>query len=124
MNFMPNLLEEALKIIPAAEFQWLKFAGNADNEMGRTVPAYAAPVTVAGSVQEVPSAMYDQLGLQRSKNYKTFFGSRFMQSLGRGGQENPDRMLYQGKTYEVVDASDWYTYNGWAYVIGVEIDAA
>lgn len=124
MDFKNNLLKQALQIIPPSAFYLQKFTGNTVNELGNDVSSYAEPVKLTGSVQAVDSATYQELGLDFNKNYKTFFAGSIMQSLGRNGQESPDRLIYQGKVYEVVNANDWYAYNGWTYVIGVEVGNA
>lgn len=123
MDFMNNLLEEALRVIPPTVFHLRKFAGNVENEMGYSVPAYGEPVEISGSVQPVSGMVYEQLGLHRDKNHKTFFGSKLMENLSHKGPESPDIIIYESKTFEVVSAMDWYSYNGWTYVIGTEKDA-
>lgn len=120
MDFANNLLEEALQIIPASVFRLQKFIGNTTNERGLDIAEYAAPVEVRGSVQDMDGSLYQELGLDLSKNYRTFYGSKLMEGLGRNIQAMPDRIIYDGKIWEVVNAAHWYGYNGWTYVIGVE----
>jgi hypothetical protein len=114
-----NLLQKALRLIPGESFQYLKFLGEQANAMGIKVPTYATPITVFGSVQSPENSLYQQLGLDLDKNYKLFYGSTAIK--GNETQPQPDKFIYEGKTFETVRNSDWFTYDGWCGVLAVEI---
>lgn len=114
-----NLLQKALNIIPPETFQYEKFEGEGINEMGIMIPTYADPITVSGSVQSPENALYEQLGLSLEKNYKIFYGSSKIK--GNEAQSQPDRFIYQGKTYETIKNADWFNYDGWCGVLTVEV---
>ena len=117
-----NLLKKALKLIPGESYQYFKFEREEVNSFGISVPVYAAPKTITpqnGMVQSPENSVYQQLGLSLDKNYKIFYGAISIQ--GNETQKQPDRFLYQNKTFETVRNADWFTYDGWCGVLAVEI---
>jgi hypothetical protein len=115
---MNNLLKMALSIIPRVQFQVKRFASQVPNDIGLTVPTYAAPVTVWGCVQAVDNSAYQQLGLEFGKNYIAVWAEIAM--LGIDKQEVSDQIIYDSKTFNVVTSTDWMNYNGWSSIIAVE----
>ena len=100
-------------------FTFYKYEGATIDDMGRDVPSYADAVTYRGSIQPVPNKMYEQLGLDLDKNYKTVFCSKLMYSNAESVQ--PDRIVYDGRTYEIVENKNWYETNGYTKVLMVEL---
>lgn len=99
--------------------EFYKYLGSALDDMGRDVPVFADPVIITGSVQAVPNRMYEQLGLDLNKNYKTVFSTELIQSIAEEIQ--PDRIVYDGRTYEIVENKNWYETNGYTKVLMVEL---
>jgi len=87
--------------------------------MGRDVPEYAPPVPATGSIQAVSNKMYEQLGLDLDKHYKIVFSPVLIQSIAEKIQ--PDRILYNGRTYEVAENKNWYETNGYTKVLMAEL---
>lgn len=114
-----NLLQKALKLIPGESYQYLKYVSDEANALGIKVPTYADPVTIIGSVQSPDNSLYEQMGLNLDKNYKIFYGSTDIK--GNELQPQPDRFIYDGKTFETVRNTDWFNYDGWCGVLAVEI---
>lgn len=114
-----NLLKKALKLIPPESYLYYEFLDETVNELGVSVPTYANPVSVSGSVQSPENSLYNQLGLSLDKNYKIFYGA--ISIKGNEVQPQPDRFLYDGKIYEVVKNSNWFNYDGWSGVLAVEL---
>ncbi|MBQ2284583.1 MAG: hypothetical protein II244_02825 [Clostridia bacterium] len=117
-----NLLKKALKLIPGESYQYLKYQGEIINDFGISVPSYATPVIITpqnGIVQSPENSLYQQLGLSLDKNYKIFYGATSI--LGNEAQPQPDRFIYDGKTFETVRNTDWFNYDGWCGVLAVEI---
>lgn len=100
-------------------FTFYKWLGSTVDEMGRDVPNYDEAITLTGSVQAVPNKMYEQLGLDFNKNYKTVFCSALIQSIAENIQ--PDRIIYDGRTYDVVENKNWYETNGYTKILIVEV---
>lgn len=115
---MNNLLSDALSVIPRSVFQVKKFSSKTVNERGIVVPVYADPVSVSGIVEAVKNTAYQALGLEFGKNYIMAWAEYSM--AGIDTQEVADRIIYNGKTYTVINTTDWLLYNGWTSVIAVE----
>ena len=113
-----NLLNKALNIIPAENYQFIKFKSEEVNSFGVKVPTYEAPITIRGSVQSPENSLYQQLGLSLDKNYKIFYGSTDIK--GNEAQTQPDKFIYNGKTFETVKNANWFIYDGWCGVLAVE----
>lgn len=117
-----NLLKKALRIIPGESYEYLKYIGEEVNSFGISIPTYADPVTITpnnGIVESIDNSVYQQLGLSLDKNYKLFYGA--ISILGNEAQSQPDRFIYEGKTFETVRNVDWFTYDGWCGVLAVEL---
>lgn len=101
------------------KFQLYKYIGSAVDAMGRDVPQYAEPVEYVGSLQPVQNKLYQQLGLDLAKNYRTLYCSALIEGLAENAQ--PDRIVYMGKTYETVENQVWFETNGWTKAIVCEL---
>lgn len=114
-----NLLKKALKLIPGESYQYLKYIDEEVNEMGIAVAQHAEPQIITGSVQSPENSLYEQMGLNLDRNYKIFYGA--VDIKGNEAQPQPDKFIYNGKTYETVKNSDWFNYDGWCGVLAVEV---
>lgn len=117
-----NLLKQALKLIPGESYQYLEYIDETTNAMGIKVATYADAVTITpdmGMAQSPENSLYQQLGLSLDKDYKIFYGAVNIQ--GNEEQPQPDRFIYQGKTYETVRNTNWFNYDGWCGVLAVEV---
>jgi hypothetical protein len=114
-----NLLKKALRLILPESYLYYQYLGESVNEIGISVPSYADPITITGSVQSPENSMYNQLGLSLDKNYKIFYGATSIN--GNETQNQPDRFLYDGRIFETVKNTNWFNYDGWSGVLAVEI---
>lgn len=117
-----NLLKLALKVIPGESYQYLKYTGEQVNALGIKVPSFADAQVITpdiGIVQSPENSVYQQLGLSLDKNYKIFYGAVNIE--GNETQPQPDRFIYQGRTYEAIRNTNWFDYDGWCGVLAVEI---
>lgn len=117
-----NLLEMALGLTGTQDVEWSAFEGKTTNAAGYDVATWADPVTVAGSFQAVSSSLIQQLGLDMSRNYGTFFASKNFGDLNR--DKTSDRLAYAGKIYQVISKTPWHAQDGWDYVLCVEVTNA
>lgn len=101
------------------QFKFLKWLKNTIDGMGRDVPEFAEPLTLTGSIQPVSNKMYEQFGLDLNKNYKIVFSSALIQSIAEKIQ--PDRIVYDNRTFEIVENKNWYETNGYTKVLMVEL---
>ena len=102
-------------------FTLYKYKRSILDEMGRDVAQYDGGVEYIGSIQPVQNKLYEQLGLDLTKNYKTLYCSTLIEGLAE--QAQPDRIIYDGLTYETVENQVWYESNGWTKAIICEVKA-
>lgn len=100
-------------------FQYFKYLRTEIDDMGRDVPAFDNPKPYTGSVQPVPNRLYEQLGLDLDKNYKIIYSPQLMKSLAEEIQ--PDRIVYENRTFEIVENKNWYETNGYTKILMVEL---
>lgn len=117
-----NLLNMALGLIGPQSVQWLRFQGITQNAAGFDVPTWQAPVEVLGSFQPVQASLLQQLGLDWTKNYATFFASYDVTDVDR--DKTGDRLIYAGRTYQVESKNPWFAQDGWENVLAVEVTNA
>lgn len=118
-NLLPVALNATAILGCNKQFQFLRFIKSDIDDMGRDIPQFEKPVLLTGSVQPLSNRMYVQLGLDFNRNYKTVFCPALIQSITEKLQ--PDRIVYDNRTYEVVEDKNLYQTNGWTKVLVVEI---
>lgn len=114
-----NLLEDALSLIDAQPFDYLKFAGRTTNDIGIDVPAYDPAVTLYGSIQAVPRSLFQVMGLDWKKNHIMIYSSSDLTGIQR--DSSGDRVEFNGRTFQGLSENDWTPIDGWSGVILVEI---
>ncbi len=119
LNLLPIAMAATQILGCNKQLEFYKYLGSVLDDMGRDVPAFADPVIITGSVQAVPNRIYEQLGLDLNKNYKTVFSTELLQSIAEGIQ--PDRLVYDSRTYEIVENKNWYETNGYTKILMVEL---
>lgn len=120
--FGTNLLNVAAGLIGVQVVAWRRFTGRAPNAAGIQVDTYAASVDVEGSFQPVPATLLQQLGLDMTKNYATFYASRDFGDPDR--DKAGDLLTYAGLTYKVISKNPWYAQDGWESVMCVQVTNA
>lgn len=119
LNLLPIAMNATAILGCNKEFQFYKYLGTVIDDMGRDVPEFAPPIPQTGSVQAVPNKMYEQFGLNLDKNYKIVYSPALIQSIAEEVQ--PDRIVYQKRTFEVVENKNWYETNGYTKALMVEL---
>lgn len=119
LNLLPIAMAATAILGCNKSFDFYKFSGSELDEYGRDIPTYAEAVTLTGSIQAVPNKMYEQLGLDLNKNYKTVFCPALMQSIAESLQ--PDIIVYDGRRYQIVENKNYYETNGWTKALIVEL---
>lgn len=115
-----NILNLALSVIAPQTLQYYEFISRVGNEIGVINNNYKPPVNISGSFQPVPNSVYSYMGLDFKKEYWMFYASSNMLNLTRG--RAGDRLVFQNKTYEIMDADEWFAIDGWNGVLCVLID--
>lgn len=115
-----NLLNVALGAVGSQPVEWSAFTGMTTNAAGVRVATWADPVTVRGSIQPASETLLQQLGLDRTKEYVTFYAS---QSFTRPDRDMAgDKLTYAGKTYQVQSPTRWFSQAGFEGALAVRID--
>lgn len=110
-----NLLAMALSVINPAPVIYYKYIGKQTNVLGFNVSQYAPPITIQGSLQPVPRAIYQTLGLNFEKSYFTFYTTTDVLDLTRN--LNGDQLIINGLQYHCESSNDWYNIDGWVGVM-------
>lgn len=119
LNLLPIAMAATAILGCNKPFKFYKFLTSSLDVYGRDIPEYSEPVTLTGSIQAVPNKMYEQLGLDLDKNYKTVFCPELMRSLAESLQ--PDIIEYNGGRYQIVENKNYYETNGWTKALMVEL---
>jgi len=120
--FGTNLLNVAAGLIGVQVVAWRRFTGRAANAAGVLVNTYGTSADVAGSFQPVPATLLQQLGLDFTKNYATFYASADFGDPDR--DKSGDLLTYAGRTYTVISKNPWYDQDGWESVMAVQVTNA
>ena len=75
------------------------------NDIGNEVPAVKLEASYIGSVQAVSNKMYEQLGLDLSKNYKLIYCPELLQSMAE--KTITGNILYDGRTWDIIENQNW-----------------
>lgn len=106
-----NLLKSALTVISSQTVDYYKFLSRAVNAAGLLVATYDTPIQLKGSLQPVARSMYEQLGLDFTKNYFIFYSSNNILTTDRN--VSGDKIVFQGGTYQCESTNNWYGVDGW-----------
>lgn len=121
MIALGNLLALAQGVVGVQPVTWERFTGRAENAAGYSVNSYAPAVPIQGTVQPVPQALYQRLGLDFKREYVTLYTVAGVVSVGR--DESGDRITHDGKTYLCESSTDWQAQAGWSSVLAVRVKA-
>lgn len=117
LNILPIAMEATAILGCNKEFTYIEYSETAStiNDIGVEVPAPALQTTYTGSIQAVSNKMYEQLGLDLSKNYKVVFCPELIQSMAE--KTIPGRILYDGRTWDIIENQNWAETNGFTKFI-------
>ena len=118
MNFN-NLHALAATVIPQQSMSWIRFKENSENAMGVTVPVYYDPETITGSLQPMDAQDVAKLGLSIRSEHATLHTSADVKPAKKG--EQPDRIIYAGRTFEPVAITNWSAQDGWRNLVMVAV---
>lgn len=114
-----NLLGMALSVIQPQSLQLRAFVSRVENAAGDTIPTFAAPVCIQGSMQPVDKKLYQMLGLDLIKNYSTLWVFGTVQPVAR--DRDGDIILWNGKTWQCESDRDWSGVGEYRKVLCVEV---
>lgn len=116
-----NLLGIAMRVIRPQTLQLRAFVSRQENEAGDTIPVFAAPVDISGSMQPVDKKMYQELGLNLNKNYSTLWVFGSVQPTAR--DHNGDLVIFpsNGATWQCESDRNWSDVGEYRKVLCVEV---
>lgn len=112
-----NLLRQAQRMLHFQHVEWYRAAGRTINSVGQNVTSYLNPQRLKGSWQAVPRSLYLTYGLDLQKEYYTFYASANILDVAR--DISADQLIFNGNTYQVESANDWFAMDGWVGVLVV-----
>lgn len=114
-----NLLGLASRVLRFQDVQHRAYTGRTLNSVGDYVSAFASPVNIQASVQPVEKKLYQELGLDLSRNYVYVWTSADIKppKQGRAG----DLLIFGGATYQAESDRFWRTVDGFTKLLAVEV---
>lgn len=116
-----NLLGLAQSVVGVQPVTLAKFTGRVENAAGYQVPSYAAPVPIKATVQPIPQAKYQALGLDWNHEYVTLFTPAGVVTVGRDA--SGDKVTFAGGSYLCESATPWSAQAGWSSIVAVKVPA-
>lgn len=117
LNLLPIAMAATAILGCNKQFTYIEYSETETiiNDIGVEVPAVKLEASYTGSVQAVSNKMYEQLGLNLSENYKVIYCPELLQSMAE--KPTTGRILYDGKTWDIIENQNWYETNGFTKVI-------
>lgn len=113
-----NLLSMAARVIAMQTLQHRAFVSRDENAAGDTVSTFAAPVAIQGSVQPINKRLYQELGLNLTKNYVMLYTSSNVSPTTR--DREGDLVSINGKTWQCESDQNWAGIDGFTKMLCVE----
>lgn len=115
-----NILDMALSVIATQTVAYYQYSGRALNNVGQDVNTFAAPIFIDGSLQPVPRQLYQQFGLDFSKDYQLFYVSKNILDLNR--DVSGDQIVFDSQRYQCEQNVEWFAQDGWVAVLCCRIN--
>lgn len=114
-----NILNQALRVIAKQTFSYYAFISRTPNAAGLYVNTYASPISISGSVQPVARNLYQQYGLDFTKNYVMVYTPNNIIDIDR--DRSSDQILFNSKAYQVLADTLWFPIDGWTACICIGV---
>lgn len=121
LNLLPIAMQATAILGCNKEFTYIEYSDTKTeiNDIGFEVPVIEFQATYIGSIQAVSNKMYEQLGLDLNKNYKLVYCPNLVKSLAE--KDITGQVLYDGKTWDIIENQNWFNSNGFTKFIMVEV---
>lgn len=114
-----NLLSMASRVIRFETIGHRAFVSRAVNAAGDFVSVFADPVDIQGSMQPLNKKLYQELGLNLSKNYIMLYTSAAVSPPVR--DREGDLLTFGGKTWQCESDQSWASVDGFTKMLCVEV---
>lgn len=116
-----NLLGVASRVIRFETLGHRAFVSRCANSAGDFVSTFAVSVEIKGSMQPINRKLYQELGLNLSKNYATLYTSATITATSR--DREGDLITFAGKTWQCESDQNWAAMDGFTKMLCVEVPA-
>lgn len=116
-----NLLGIASRVIRFETLGHRAFMSREPNSVGDFVSTFAPSVNIQGSMQPVNRKLYQELGLNLSKNYATLYTSATITATDR--DREGDLITFAGRTWQCESSQNWAAMDGFTKMLCVEVPA-
>lgn len=114
-----NLLSVAARAIRFQTLGHRAFVSRAPNSAGDFVSVFAPSVDITGSMQPVNRKLYQELGLNLSRNYSTLYTTATVRATER--DREGDLITFAGKTWQCESDQSWAAVDGFTKMLCVEV---
>ena len=121
LNLLPIAMQATAILGCNKKFTYIEYSDSETtiNDLGFEIPVMKFQAEYTGSVQAVQNKMYEQMGLDLSKNYKLVYCPQLIKSLSE--KDHTGKILYNDSVWEVIENQNWWETNGFTKFIMVEI---
>lgn len=118
-----NLMNLAFKCISKQKVKYYAVSGRTVNDIGNWVNAYSTPIIISGSFQPINTSYYQQLGLDSTKTYATWYDPK---STTRDIQRDTtgDKIVFACGEWICESNNDWACVDGWVGSLFVRVGDA
>lgn len=113
-----NLLSIAARVLRMQTLQHRAFISRTENSAGDTVSTFADPVEIQGSVQPLDKKLYQELGLNLTKNYVMLYTLASVSPTTR--DREGDLVSFGGLTWQCESDQNWAAIDGFTKMLCVE----
>lgn len=114
-----NLLSIAARVIQFQTLGWRAFVSRSVNSTGDQISLFALSVDIQASFQPVDKKLYQDLGLNFSKNYAKVYTSAPVLPTTR--DREGDKLTFGGRTWQCESDQNWSVVDGFTKMLVVEI---
>lgn len=114
-----NLLSMASRVIRFETIGHRAFVSRVANSAGDFVSTFAPSVDIQGSMQPLNKKLYQELGLNLSKNYIMLYTSATLSPPVR--DHEGDLLTFGGKTWQCESDQSWAAIDGFTKMLCVEV---
>lgn len=114
-----NLLSMASRVIRFETIGHRAFVSRVANSAGDFVSTFAPSVDIQGSMQPLNKKLYQELGLNLSKNYIMLYTSAALSPPVR--DHEGDLLTFGGKTWQCESDQSWAAIDGFTKMLCVEV---
>ncbi len=115
-----HILRQAMSLIGYDTIPYLKFVSRSLQANGVWQSTYGLAVNIKAQVQAISRSQIQYNGLDLNRNYIMIYTETPVNDLARDGEA--DRVIYGGRTYELLNATAWQKPQGFTGCMAVQVE--